>query len=332
MAKGWKNILKTIFFLLIGVSLLIWAFQGMNMQEVLTQIRQAHFGWVLAAIACGVLSHLSRAMRWQLLMEPLGYKIRLSNSFYAVMSGYLMNFIVPRMGEVSRCAVIVRTEQAPFDKTIGTVVIERLVDLFMLMVLTVLIVVAQYDLLQDFIQTWILPSDGKNAWLLWALPMVAVVFLGLAWGLWRMRDRFMNTPLLQKLRLFAEGVLEGLQTIARLRQKGWFIFHSIFIWVMYFCMSWLVFYALDSTAHLGISAGLTALFAGTVAIVIPVPGGIGTYHTLVSAGLAIYGISDQDGTIYATLSHASQMLMIFGVGGFSLLALAWNERSKTKEA
>lgn len=304
----------------------------MNMQEVFAQIQQAHFGWVLAAIVCGILSHLSRAMRWQLLMEPLGYRIRLSNSFYAVMSGYLMNFIIPRMGEVSRCAVIVRTEQAPFDKTIGTVVIERLVDVFMLMVLTILIVVAQYDLLRDFIQTWVLPSDGKNNWLFWALPLVLIVFSTAAWVIWRMRDRFMNTPLLQKLRSFAEGVLEGLQTIARLRQKGWFIFHSIFIWVMYFCMSWLVFYALDATAHLGISAGLTALFAGTVAIVIPVPGGIGTYHTLVAAGLAIYDISDQDGTIYATLSHASQMLMIFGVGGFSLLALAWNERSKTKQA
>jgi uncharacterized membrane protein YbhN (UPF0104 family) len=327
-----QNILKTIVFLSLGVALLYWAFRGMEMERVLQDLQQAHYQWVAIAIICGILSHLSRAARWRLLIEPMGYQARLSTSFFAVMSGYLMNFIVPRMGEVSRCALLGRSDNIPFDKLVGTVLVERLIDLLMVVVLVSLILAVQFDLLSAWLMDNFQKSQSGNGGGIpsWLLIVAAIAVLG-AFVLWVFRDKLSNTALYQKIRSFAEGMIEGLKSVMKLNKPTLFIFHSIFIWVMYFLMSYFVFFALDATAHLGLAAGLTTLFTGTLAIIVPVPGGIGTYHTLVAAGLLLYGIEDGDGKIYATLSHASQMFMIFVIGGSSLMIMALSSRKKSKD-
>lgn len=316
MKSSTANALKTIVFLAFGVGLLYWAFRKMDMSVVLAALKNANYLWVFAAFMCGVLSHLSRAIRWRYLLEPMGYDVKIKHSFFAVMSGYLMNYIVPRLGEVSRCAMINRTDKVPFEKLIGTVVVERIVDLLMTALISATILFTQYDLLSEFIasMTGSTPSIG----FILMLILIAMIGLGVFLLILKNRESLSKKPWLHKLFSFWDGILEGLKSILALKKIGWFLFHSFFIWTMYFMMSWLVFYSIPGTSMLGVDAGLTVLLAGTLAIIIPIPGGVGTFHTIVPAALLLYGVSEVDGLTYALISHSTQMLMIFLIGGISL--------------
>lgn len=313
-----SNVVKTLIFLALGIGLLYWAFRKMDMSEVLNALKDANYTWVFAAFMCGVLSHLSRAVRWRYLLEPLGYNVNIKHSFYAVMSGYLMNYIVPRLGEVSRCAMINRTDKVPFEKLIGTVVVERLVDLLMTALISAAILFTQYDLLEEFIANMTGGTPDKSLFIWIALLIGGGT--GMLILVLKLREKLSKNALLAKLYTIWDGVLEGIKSILTIKKLGRFVFHSFFIWTMYFMMSWLVFYSIPGTSMLGIKAGLTVLLAGTLAIIIPVPGGVGTFHTIVPAALLLYGVSETDGLTYALISHSTQMLMIFLVGGISLLA------------
>lgn len=308
--------IKTTLFILLGIGLLFLAFRNMDMDEVWKVLTQARYEWILAAIFCGVLSHLSRAIRWRYLIEPLGYQLPVGHSFIAVMSGYLMNFIVPRLGEASRCALIQRTNGIPFEKLVGTVVVERIVDVLMTGLITFLIVATQYKLLEDFIQGYSQNANFNFVWILLILLLLGVISL---FVVLKMRTKWSSHKLLARAYAFLDGLLDGLKSIARLKHPFLFIFHSLFIWCMYYLTAWLVFYSLPGTSELGAAAALTVLLAGTLAIIIPVPGGVGTHHTIVPAALLLYGVSESDGTMYALMGHSAQMLMIFVVGGISLM-------------
>lgn len=318
MSKSVINALKTFLFLSIGIGLMYWAFYKMDMQQVLASLKKAHYSWVFMAFLCGVLSHLSRAIRWRYLLAPMGYKIPVLHSFYAVMSGYLMNFIVPRLGEVSRCAMISKTDKVPFEKLVGTVVIERVVDLIITAIISLAILFTQYDLLQNFIAQLLGKSSAGSQTLVLLSSIGVLGLLGLYLVL-KFRSKLSHIALFEKAFKLWDGVLDGLKSIVKLQNPWSFVFHSLFIWTMYFMMSWLIFYSLDGTSHLGFSAGLTVLLAGTLAIIIPVPGGVGTYHTIVPAALLLYGVNELDGKTYAIIGHSTQMLMIFIVGGISLI-------------
>ncbi len=306
--------IKTSIFILLGIGLLFLAFRNMDMNEVLDVLKRARYEWILAAIVCGILSHLSRAIRWRYLVEPLGYNLPTTHSFMAVMSGYLMNFIVPRLGEASRCAMIQRSSGIPFEKLVGTVVVERVVDVLMTALITFVILFTQYELLENLISGYSL-----NFNFLWILIALLVIGLSFLFFILKMRSKWEKHQLLSKAYGFLDGLLDGLKSIARLRHPLYFICHSIFIWFMYYATAWLVFYSLPGTSHLGAEAALTVLLAGTLAIIIPVPGGVGTHHTIVPAALLLYGVTESDGTMYALMGHSAQMLMIFVVGGISLI-------------
>ncbi len=318
MNKSIINGAKTLLFLSIGIGLMYWAFYKMDMKQVMASLKNAHYSWVFMAFVCGVLSHLSRAIRWRYLLEPMGYKIPIVHSFYAVMSGYLMNYIVPRLGEVSRCAMINRTDKVPFEKLVGTVVVERVVDLLFTLIISITILFTQYDLLQNFIAQ-LLGKSTAGASTMIVLGVFIIIGIAMLFLVLRNRDKLSKIAILAKAFTLWDGVLDGLKSIIKLKNPWSFVFHSLFIWTMYFMMSWLIFYSLDGTSHLGFSAGLTVLLAGTLAIIIPVPGGVGTYHTIVPAALLLYGVNELDGKTYAIIGHSTQMLMIFIVGGISLI-------------
>jgi len=312
-----RNALKSVLFLSLGFALLFWAFSKVDMKEVFAALETANYTWVLAAFLCGVLSHFSRAVRWRLMLKPMGYDIHLSTSFYAVMWGYFMNYIIPRAGEISRCALVNQTDKVPFDKLVGTVLVERIVDMLMMAVISVSILIFQYEMLTDFLSGFMGNSDAESS----SLPLIlGILFVG---GLTsfivvlKNRKRLSRISIFEKGFKFMDGIWEGIRSIGKLQKPFQFIFHSLFIWFMYFMMALLIFYCLPGTSQLGINAGFTVLFVSTVAIIIPVPGGVGTFHTLVPAALLLYGISDVDANSYALISHSTQMIMILIVGGIS---------------
>lgn len=320
MSKNSRQYTNVLIFTILGILLLFFAFKDIELEKLWHQMSQANPFWILLAIGCGILSHLSRAQRWRLLLKPLGHKPRLSTSFYAVMVGYLVNFAVPRLGEVVRPITLNRTDKIPTDQLIGTVITERIVDLIMTILITILIVVLQFETISTLVDSYILtPLMGLN-WI--KLSIIGGCALLVALLVYGFRKSIFQSGPAQKVKNLMVGLVEGMKSILKLQNLGSFLFHSAFIWTMYFFMSYLIFFSLGSTAHLGVNAGLTTLLFGTAAIIIPIPGGIGTFHTMVPAGLLIYGINDFDGKTYATLAHGAQMAMILIVGGLSVFLAA----------
>jgi hypothetical protein len=320
MAKSSRQLTNVLVFTILGILLLFFAFKDIELEKLWLQMSQARPFWVLLAICCGILSHLSRAQRWRLLLRPLGHQPRLSTSFYAVMVGYLVNFAVPRLGEVIRPVTLNRTDKIPTDQLIGTVITERIIDLIMTVIITVVIIILQFSTISSLVDSYILTPLMALNWI--KLALLGGILLVLLAVVYAFRKAIFQSGPAQKLKTMIMGLAEGMKSILKLKQLGAFVFHSVFIWTMYFFMSYLIFFALGATAHLGIDAGLTTLLFGTAAIIIPIPGGIGTFHTMVPAGLMIYGINDFDGKTYATLAHGAQMAMILIVGGLSVFLAA----------
>ena len=285
-----------------------------NTDELWGQIKQVNLFWVGLSVFCGVISHLLRALRWNLLLEPMNYKASTVNSFHAIIIGYLVNMALPRVGEITRPAILGKLEKIPFNKLLGTVLIERVVDIFITLFLAGIIFIIQFHLIIDFVQKLLFNQNIPSIIILLVLITVFVIALYLAY---LKRNWFYRIPIIQKFKTFIYGIIDGIKTIYSLRRKGLFIAYSLMIWTMYFLMPFLIFYAFEGTAHLGISAGFTVLLFGTIAMIIPIPGGIGTFEVIVPEALNIYGVSSSVADSYTLMTHAIQFLVIFCVGIFS---------------
>jgi uncharacterized protein (TIRG00374 family) len=312
--------LKYLLFIGMGVGLLYLAFRNQNMAKLMTDIRNAKLSWILLASVFGTLAHLSRAVRWKMLIDPLGYNPALKNTIYGVMIGYVVNYALPRVGEVTRCAIVNRTEKIPIDKLVGTVLTERIFDMFTFLLIVIGTFIYQYDILYGFFVNEMYPLMGLtpekvNMFLLFA---GFVAFGGLIFLLF-IRKKIMHSVWYLKVANLLKGFMSGLKSITQLKSPGWFIFHTLFIWAMYFMMTFLCFFAIEATSDLGFDAGLTILVVGGLAVIIPAPGGLGSFHILIPLGLLLYGINKDDGLVFATIAHASQMLLIFLLGGISMI-------------
>ena len=316
MTKKVKTIINTVVFLVLGAALFYWALSKEDTSQLLSEIKGADIKWIVLSMVCGILSHLARALRWNLLLTPMGYKAKTANSFHAIILGYLVNMALPRVGEITRPVVLGKLENIPFNKLMGTVLIERIVDLFITLLIAISIFFIQFDIIYDFASSLFENTSGSVAIMYAILGFVALLGLYLVY---RFRYWFYNLPLIKKFKDFIEGLLDGVRTIFKLEKKGLFIFYSLFIWVMYFFMPYFVLFALDETAHLGASAGLTVLLFGTAAMIVPVPGGVGTFEVMVPAALALYGIGSLVASSYALITHAIQFIVIIGVGVISIL-------------
>ncbi len=328
-----KNSLKFILFLGLGLGLLGWAFKNMDLKQMFEEIKHANYFWIFIAMLCGILAHASRALRWNLLLIPLGYKANNWNAFYAVMIGYFSNNLVPRLGEVTRCAALSKTDKIPVEKLFGTVFIERVIDLIITFIVTIFIFISQFDMLNGFLNQSIFPMFGNstenNGYVKYVLLGVVLVF-GVV--IYLLRNKIRTLTLYKKATTIAQGFMDGIKSVLKLEKPLLFIAHSIFIWSMYFAMAYFTFFAYEPTTHLGYQAGLIVLFLGTIAIILPVPGGIGVYHNLVGLGMVLFGVSEQEGITYATISHASQMIMIFVIGIISMVLISLKLRNRLKVA
>ncbi len=314
---------------MIAVLLIVWVYHKIQPDKVLEDLKGANYVWVFLAALAGLFSHFIRAVRWKLLIEPMGYKARVKTGFYAVMVGYTVNYATPRMGEVVRCALKNKTDNIPVDKLVGTVFTERVFDVLVTMLVTVLAVFSQYDLIESFINNALNKAGDSSSNKLIILGVLAVLGVIGLWVFFWLKKRENNPPIIKKLLTFVVGLLEGAKSIFKLKRPWLFLFYTGVIWTMYFLVSYLIFFALDGTSHLGLDAAVTTLIVATVAVIIPAPGGLGSFHTFVPQGLLLYGIDLSLGTSYAIISHGSQMLMIFITGGISMLLIGL-ERKKQR--
>ena len=318
-----QNILKSlkfISFFLLGMLIFWMVYKDQDIHRIKTILtNEVNYFWIVVSLILGLLSHISRTIRWNLMIEPLGRKPRLLNTFLAVMVGYLMNLALPRMGEISRCGVLARYEKISFTKLVGTVVQERLIDVLMLLLLLVVVVFTQFGQLVAFLKNN--PEVKEKLMEVLTSPILIGGLAGLLLLIWFSRHKIRASSVMKKFFDLVNKFIEGFRTIGAMKKKGVFIFHSFFIWFLYYAMFYCVFFAFGFTSHLGPLAGLAVFVLGSFGMVAPVQGGIGAWHFMVMEGLALYGVDRADGKVFALLAHGTTTVMLIVLGLIGLLAL-----------
>ncbi len=335
MSAKFKRNATVILFALIGVAILWYITRGQDLNRIWNEFLGANFIWVLLSILAGAVSHVLRALRWNLLISSMNHTSRISTTFYALMTGYLANLAVPRLGEVTRCATLSKYSGVPFNALAGSVVAERFFDMICLLALIFFTIVFQFRFLKEFLDYYVFTplitmTEGK-IWIILLLGMLGLGFLFLMWKFFKnVSSQKQSLP--SKIKRQLMGFLKGMASLALVKNKILFLVYSLFIWALYFAMVYLVFFALNATSHLGIMAGLTLLVMGSLGIVAPVPGGVGTYHFIVIITLTeLYAIASEPATSYAYLAHASQMLMVILLGAFSWMMLSFKVKEFSKQ-
>jgi uncharacterized protein (TIRG00374 family) len=285
-----------------------------------------NYFWIVVSLFIGLLSHFSRTVRWGLMIEPISHKPRFINTFLAVMVGYLMNMVFPRMGELSRCGVLSRYEKVSFTKLLGTVVAERAVDMVSLLVLLVIVIFSQFGQMLHFLGEN--PEIEAKVLALITSPLLIVGLMALLILAYIFRKTLQHTLFYQKVFTILMNLKEGFISIRSVNKKGWFIFHSVAIWLLYYLMLYVVFFAFGFTSHLGPIAGLTTFVLASFGMVAPVQGGIGAWHFMAIEALALYGISKGNGVIFAFVAHGSMTAMIIVLGIISVLVLPFINQRK----
>ena len=326
-----QNTLKTLKFLsffLLGILLFWLVYKDQDINRIKSILsNEVNYSWIIVSVFLGLLSHISRTIRWNLMIEPLGHKPRPLNTFLAVMIGYLMNLALPRMGEISRCGVLSRYEKIPFTKLVGTVVLERLIDVLMLLLLLVIVVITQFGHLVEFLNNN--PQVQDKLGKLMRSPILPIALILLFLIIWFTRHKIKGSGAVKKLTGLMNQFIEGFKSIRNIKNKGSFIFHSVFIWVLYYLMLYCVFFSFEFTSHLTPLAGLTIFVLGSFGMIAPVQGGIGAWHFMVIEGLSLYGIDKADGQVFALVAHGSTTIMLIVFGLVSLLVLPFiNERKE----
>ena len=317
--------LKVIAFLALGIVIFWLVYKDQDIHRIKNILKNdVNYWWIIFSLFLGLLSHVSRTLRWSLMIEPLGKKPRLLNTFLAVMVGYLMNLVLPRMGEISRCGVLSRYEKISFTKLIGTVVTERLIDMIMLLLMLLLVIFTQFGTLLHFVKNH--PEvEEKLSGIIFSPYLIAGV-LSVLLIVWMCRSRIKETKLFRKLAEFMKQFAEGFRSIRNMKNKWAFVGHSVFIWLMYYVMLYVVFFAFKFTSGLSAMAGLTTFVLASFGMVAPVQGGIGAWHFMTIEALTLYGIDKADGTVFALLAHSSTTGMLILLGLIALLVLPFINR------
>ena len=331
------NIIKYIILLGVAIGLLIFAFQGMDVKKIIQQIGNANLFWVIISALMSVIAFIVRAHRWNLLIEPMGYSPSLRKTTYSLMIGYFANLALPRLGEVSRCGALSKSESIPFNKLLGTVIVERIIDVISLLVCILLAATIEYKRLGNFFSEKIFAPIGSKLGRLVNTPVLLSTIILLLIVLLVLLVYFLKRSKKQgsesAFNKIIKGFVDGLRSVANLKRPWLFIFESVFIWVLYYLGVYVALFAFSFTSQLGAGAALFLLVAGGLGMSAPVQGGIGTYHLLVSQGLMLYGITKADGLTFATLLHSLQLLLIIVFGVASLLLLfSQTKKSKAEQS
>jgi uncharacterized protein (TIRG00374 family) len=335
LKKSFFQILKITGFLALGILLLYFAFRGIAFDELARTLRRANFWWIGLSLLFALLSFLFRARRWVLLIEPLGFSPSYKNTYHSLMVGYLSNFALPRLGEVTRCVTLGNREKIPVDSLIGTVIIERVVDVVMLLLIMLFLLFIWMEKFGAFFRDNIFDPLRQKVitafggmfmfWILVAGSAGLIILL-----LYLFRKPLGRVRLIRRIGAFLRGILDGLKTIYKMERKWEFILHSFLIWFSYIMMTWVVVFSLKETSSLTIIDGIFLLVIGGLGMSAPVTAGFGAFHWIVSRGLVfVYDLPLEQGGAYAILAHESNSLFTIMLGAFSYLLLMVSRRKET---
>ncbi|MFN3138547.1 MAG: lysylphosphatidylglycerol synthase transmembrane domain-containing protein [Allomuricauda sp.] len=321
MGKSLKKFLKIFAPIAFGLFLVWYSYNSTTPEErdqILHYISNASPFWVGISVIIGILSHISRAVRWKYLLEPMGYRPKTINTIFIVLISYFANLGIPRSGEILRATALTTYEKVPFEKGFGTIVTERVIDLLMLLIIILVTLVLQTDFILGFLE-----QRGVN--LIGAIGILFVGIVGLFLGSYIIRKS--KSPLALKLKGFLGGLQDGVLSLFRMKNKWPFILHTVFIWAAYFGMFWVIKYTVKETVPLSMGELLVAFVAGAFAMS-TTNGGIGLYPIAVSAALGIYGISSVSGDAFGWIMWIAQTMMVVLFGTISFIVLPLLNRNR----
>ncbi|HBU78211.1 MAG TPA: TIGR00374 family protein [Muricauda sp.] len=321
MGKSLKKFLKIFVPIAVGLFLVWYSYNSTTPEErkqIIHYISNASPFWVAISVIIGILSHISRAIRWKYLLEPLGYRPKTVNTIFIVLISYFANLGIPRSGEILRATALTTYEKVPFEKGFGTIVTERVIDLLMLLGIIMITLVLQTDFILGFLE-----ERGVN--IIGAMGILLFGIVGLFLGSYIIRKS--KSPLALKLKGFLNGLQDGVLSVFKMKNKWPFILHTLFIWGAYFGMFWVIKYTVEETIPLSLGQLLVAFVAGAFAMS-TTNGGIGLYPIAVSAALGIYGISSVSGDAFGWIMWIAQTIMVVVFGTISFIVLPLLNRNR----
>ncbi len=296
---------------------LVWySISNISIDVLIEYFKEANYSWIVLGLFFGILSHLSRAYRWKFMLEPLGFKPKFTNNVLAVLVGYLVNLALPRAGEVSRALVLTNYEDVPFEKGFGTIVAERIADLIMMLSIMLITLFVQFDFIYE-----LLTKNFNPTKIITGLVVVILGFYILTSVVKKAKSGF-----LLKIKTFVSGLGEGVTSIFKMKKKWAFIFHTVFIWVMYVCMFWATIPAIEGL-NVPFGGILIGFIAGGFSIA-ATNGGIGLYPIAVAGALALFDIPAEPATAFGWIMWTAQTAMIIIFGGLAFLFLPIYNKNK----
>lgn len=337
-----KDILQLIVFTAIGgiILWLLWrsqtaayleecAIQGISdeqcslLDKLINDYKSSNPLWLLIVCVVYMVSNLFRALRWQQMLAPIGINTKFYNAFFTTMAGYFVNLGVPRSGEFARAGLLAKYEDKPFDKIFGTIILGRTIDMFFLLVVLALGFIFCFDQLWSYIEVMAPNLMGSIHTYIGIAILMGIIGLASLFYFLRKTENTSN-KLLLKINAIINGVLDGVKSIGQVEQIPLFVFYSIGIWICYFLMTYLAFFAYPPTAHLGLREGLLVFDFGTLGMVFPSPGGMGTYHAMIMEALSVLGVDKLSGFSFAMILFFTLNMfcnIVFGLLGLILLPI-----------
>jgi len=298
---------------------LVWySLSQISISTLVQYFKDADYVWIILGVSLGVLSHISRAYRWLFMAEPLGYKPKFTNSFMAVYSAYLINFTIPRAGEIARASILTNYEGIPFDKGFGTIVAERIADTIMLLIIIILALFLEFEFIYNFF------ADKFNPISLF-LGVFIIVAISVSLFLFIKKS---TSKLAVKVKSFLSGLIEGALSIFKMKKKWAFIFHTVFIWLMYVLMFYVTTFALPELQNISIAAVLIGFILASFSIA-ATNGGIGSFPEAIVIAFLLFNMPEDPSRAFGWIMWSSQTLVIIILGGLSLIYLPIYNRKKT---
>lgn len=315
-----KQILKITIPLALGIIILYFLYKGTDFAELWLYIKGANWAILTFSLIFGLAGNVIRGLRWELLINPLGYYPKRSNLIYAVLGNYAVNFAIPRAGEIWRCGVICKEENIPFKKLIGTLIIDRVFDMVMVILIIFLTIIFNLSIFIRNIDYFNLPAWVTSPYpYLGTLAIIILIVLAVVF--------LKNNFFVKKIRSFLVSMWNDMLVVWKMKEKTLFIIYSFGIWISYFLYFYITFYAFDFTSHLGFAAGLFIFTLGSISMGIPSNGGLGPWQAAIVFGLSIYMVNFDQAKAFATGVFAFQSIWIVACGLFGIFALSFNKKS-----
>ncbi len=329
------NVIKILLPLSVGIWIIWYVYKDLTDHDkviIINAFNTAQYGWIILSMFLGLLAHISRAIRWNILLKPLGYTPKLYNTFFCVMIGYLATMAFHRVGEIIRCGYLKRYENVPVNKGFGTVIVERAFDFVCLLLISITVLIVEFEVLKSFLMEEIVApvKEGFLSTYEEQLTFYIIVIVGalISTGLiiFVVRKKGEHS-LVAKVKGLVLGLWDGMKSIKNIDNVGSFIFHTVFIWTMYFLMAYVCFFSLPETSSLGVTVALAVFVFGSIGI-IAVQGGIGAYPAIVMKTLMEFGLPKALGFAFGWLVWTSQAITIISLGLASLILIQWMNRDK----